>query len=165
MGERRIPMIERRMHRIEDHVEEWRKRDATRKMELASRREKPWAEAAERQKLLAEAVADGETPPASLEEMTRQRRVVFVLHREDLTGWLETFAGEKDRLVNVVPGKGTTEAARVPRASEAGGWCSRRRSRKNSLTKDRAVEGRGHPRTHALHDRAVIESTNGGVCV
>ena len=90
-------------------------------MELASRREKPWAEAAEQQKLLAGAVAEGETPPASLEEMTRQRRVVFVLHREDLTGRLETFAGEKDRLVNVVPGTGTTEAARVPRASEAGG--------------------------------------------
>ena len=38
--------------------------------------------------------------------MTKQHRVVFVLHREDLTGTLETFAGEKDRLVNVVPGKG-----------------------------------------------------------
>lgn len=44
-----------------------------------------------------EAIADGETPPASLEEMPRQRRVVFVLHREDLTGTLEAFAGEKDR--------------------------------------------------------------------
>jgi hypothetical protein len=28
------------------------------------------------------------------------------LHREDLTGTLEDFAGEKDCLVNVVPGKG-----------------------------------------------------------
>jgi hypothetical protein len=32
--------------------------------------------------------------------------VVFVLHREDLTGTLEDFAGEKDCLVRVVPGKG-----------------------------------------------------------
>ena len=32
--------------------------------------------------------------------------VVFVLHREDLTGTLEAFAREKDRLVNVVTGKG-----------------------------------------------------------
>jgi hypothetical protein len=38
--------------------------------------------------------------------VTRQHRVVFVLHREDVTGTLEAFAGEKDRLVNVVPGKG-----------------------------------------------------------
>ncbi len=106
MGERRIPMIERVLHRIEEHVEDWRRRDAARKTEAASHREELWAEAAERQKLLAEAVADGEIPPASLEEMTRQHRVVFVLHREDLTGTLEAFAGEKDRLVNFVPGKG-----------------------------------------------------------
>ncbi len=106
MGERRTPMIERILHRIEEHVEDWRRRDAARNTELASHREELWAEAAERQKLLAEAVADGETRPASLEEMTRQHRVVFVLHREDLTGTLEAFAAEKDRLVNVVPGKG-----------------------------------------------------------
>ncbi len=106
MGEKRIPMIERILHRIEDHVEEWRDRGRTRETELASHREKLWAEAAERQKLLAEAVADEETERASLEEMTKRHRVVFVLHREDLTGALETFAGEKDRLVNVVPGKG-----------------------------------------------------------
>lgn len=106
MGERHIPMIERILHRIEDHVEEWRDRDRIRQEELASHREKLWAEAAERQKLLAEAVADEETERVSLEEMTKRHRVVFVLHREDLTEALETFAGEKDRLVNVVPGKG-----------------------------------------------------------
>ena len=53
---------------------------AARKTELASHREELWAEAAERQKLLGEALADGETQPASLEEMTRWHRVVFVLH-------------------------------------------------------------------------------------
>lgn len=76
------------------------------KTELASHREELWAEAAERQKLLAEAVSDEETPSASLEDMTKRHRVVFVLRREDLTDTLKTFAGEKDRLVNVVPGKG-----------------------------------------------------------
>jgi hypothetical protein len=106
MGERRISMIEKILHRIEDHVEEWRRQDASRKADAASHREKLWAEADERQKLLAEAIAHEETQPASLEEMTKQHRVVFVLHREDLTGTLEAFAGEKDRLVNVVPGKG-----------------------------------------------------------
>jgi hypothetical protein len=99
-------MIERVLHRIEEHVEEWRKQDTARKSEVASHRKELWAEAAERQKLLAEAVADGKTPPASLEEMTKQHRVVFVLHREDLASTLEAFADEKDRLVNVVPGKG-----------------------------------------------------------
>ncbi len=38
--------------------------------------------------------------------MAKQHRVVFVLHREDLTETLETFAGEKNSLANVVPGKG-----------------------------------------------------------
>jgi hypothetical protein len=106
MGERRTSMIERILHRIEDHVEEWREQDRARKEETAAHREQLWAEAAERQKLLAEAVADEEAGRGSLEEITRQHRVVFVLHREDLTGTLETFASEKNRLVNVVPGKG-----------------------------------------------------------
>jgi hypothetical protein len=65
-----------------------------------------WAEAAERQRLLAEALAEGEAERGSLAEITKERRVVFVLRREDLTGTLESFAGEKDRLVNAVPGKG-----------------------------------------------------------
>jgi hypothetical protein len=106
VGERRIPMIERILHRVEDHVEQWRRQDAARKAEAASQRDELWAEAAERQKLLAEAISEEEAHPVSLEEMTRQQRVVFVLHREDLTGTLEAFASEKDRLINVVPGKG-----------------------------------------------------------
>jgi hypothetical protein len=106
VGERRIPMIERILHRVEDHVEQWRRQDTARKAEAASQRDELWAEAAERQKLLAEAISEEEAHPVSLEEMTRQQRVVFVLHREDLTGTLEAFASEKDRLINVVPGKG-----------------------------------------------------------
>ena len=106
MGERRVPMIERILSRIEDHVEEWRKRDANRHAEADAHRAELWAEATERQKLLAEAMTEGESQRSSLEEMTKEHRVVFVLHREDLTGTLEAFAGEKDRLVNVVPGKG-----------------------------------------------------------
>ena len=106
MGERRTSTIERVLHRIEDHVEEWRKQDRAHKAEAEAQREKLWAEAHHRQKLLAEAITDEESQQASLEEITKQHRVVFVLHREDLTGTLETFASEKDRLVKVVPGKG-----------------------------------------------------------
>ena len=106
MGERHTSTIERILHRIEDHVEEWRKQDRAHKAEAEAQREKLWAEATQRQKLLAEAIADEESQQASLEEITKQHRVVFVLHREDLTGTLETFASEKDQLVKVVPGKG-----------------------------------------------------------
>ena len=106
MGERRGSVIERVLRRIEDRVEEYRTRERGRQAEMEAHRAELWAEAAERQRLLAEAVAEGEAERGSLEEMTREQRVVFVLHREDLTGTLEAFAGEKDRLVNVVPGKG-----------------------------------------------------------
>lgn len=106
MSRQRMSTIERILHRIEDHVEEWREQDRARKSEAEAQRERLWAEAAERQKLLAEAIADGESQRASLEEITKQHRIAFVLHREDLTGTLETFASEKDRLVKVVPGKG-----------------------------------------------------------
>jgi len=99
-------MIERVLHRIEDHVEEWRNQDRAHKAEAEAHREKLWAEANQRQRLLAEAIADEEAGRSSLEEITKEHRVVFVLHREELSGTLEAFAGEKDRLVNVVPGKG-----------------------------------------------------------
>ena len=106
MGERRGSVIERVLRRIEDRVEEYRTQERGRQAEMEAHRAELWAEAAERQRLLAEAVAEGEADRSSLEEMTREQRIVFVLHREDLTGTLEAFAGEKDRLVNVIPGKG-----------------------------------------------------------
>jgi hypothetical protein len=106
MGERRGSVIERLLRRIEDRVEEYRTQERGRQAEMEAHRAELWAEAAERQRLLVEAVAEGEAQRGSLQEITKEQRVVFVLHREDLTGTLEAFAGEKDRLVNVIPGKG-----------------------------------------------------------
>lgn len=106
MGERRGGVIERILRRIEDSVEEYRERDRARQADLAAHREELWAEATERQRLLAEAMAEGEAGQASLEEITKEQRVIFILHREDLTGTLEAFAAEGGRLVNVIPGKG-----------------------------------------------------------
>jgi regulator of protease activity HflC (stomatin/prohibitin superfamily) len=106
MGERRGSVIERVLRRIEDRVEEYRTQERGRQAEMEAHRAELWAEAAERQRLLAEAMAEGEAQRGSLEEITKEQRVVFVLHREELSGTLEAFAGEKDRLVNVIPGKG-----------------------------------------------------------
>jgi hypothetical protein len=106
MGGGRTSVIERVLKKIEDRVEEYRARERVREAEVQAHRAELWAEAAERQRLLAEALAEGESDRASLEEITKEQRVVFVLHREDLTGTLEDFAGEKDCLVRVVPGKG-----------------------------------------------------------
>ena len=106
MGERRTSPIERILHRIEEHVENWRKQDAALKAEADAIRSQLWAEAAERERLLAEAVGKEETRRESIEELTKQHRVVFVLHREEVTETLEDFASQGDRLVSVVPRRG-----------------------------------------------------------
>jgi hypothetical protein len=106
MGERRPSAIERILHRIEEHVEDWRKRDSALQAEADASRSRLWAEAAERERLLAEAVGAEEAHRESIEELTKDNRVVFVLHREELIETLEDFARQGDRLVGVVPRRG-----------------------------------------------------------
>jgi C4-type Zn-finger protein len=55
MGDKRVSTIERIVHRIEEHIEEWRERDKALKGEAEANRDALWAEAAERERLLAEA--------------------------------------------------------------------------------------------------------------
>jgi hypothetical protein len=106
MGERHASAMERVLHRIEEHLEEWRKRDATLRAEADASRSRLWAEAAERERLLAEAVGAEESRRESIEELTKQHRVVFVLHRTEVEETLEDFVREGDRLVSVVPRRG-----------------------------------------------------------
>lgn len=106
MGERRTSAIERILQRIEEHVEEWRRRDAALQAEADASRSQLWAEAAERERLLAEAVGAEEARRDSIEELTKQHRVVFVLHRKEVIETLEDFARQGDRLVSVVPRRG-----------------------------------------------------------
>jgi len=106
MGERRTSTMERILQRIEEHVENWRKQDATLKAEADASRSQLWAEAAERERLLAEAVGEEEARRESIEELTKEHRVVFVLHREEVIETLEDFARQGDRLVSVVPRRG-----------------------------------------------------------
>jgi hypothetical protein len=61
---------------------------------------------AERERLLAEAVGAEEARRESIEELTKQNLVVFVLHREEVMETLEEFARQGDRLVSVVPRRG-----------------------------------------------------------
>ena len=106
MGERQESAIERMLHRIEEHMEDWRKRDAALQAEADASRGRLWAEAAERERLLAEAVGAEESRRESIEELTKQHRVVFVLHRTEVEETLEDFVREGDRLVSVVPRRG-----------------------------------------------------------
>ena len=106
MGEQRGSAIERILNRIEEHIEDWRRRDSALQAEADASRSRLWDEAAERERLLAEAVGAEEARRESIEELTRQNGVVFVLHREELVETLEEFARQGDRLVSVVPRRG-----------------------------------------------------------
>jgi hypothetical protein len=104
MGNHRTSKIERIVHRIEEHVEEWRRQDAARHAEAEANRGQLWAEAAEREKLLAKAVSDEKSRGVS-PEITKQQRVVFVVSSEEFARTLQCFSPERDRLVKVVPAR------------------------------------------------------------
>jgi hypothetical protein len=106
MGEQRPSAIERMLQRIEEHIEDWRQGDSALQAEADASRSRLWAEAAERERLLAEAVGAEEARRESIEELTKQNRVLFVLHREELVETLEEFARDGDKLVSVVPRRG-----------------------------------------------------------
>ena len=106
MGEHRGSPIERILHRIEERLEDWRKREAALQAEADASRSRLWAEAAERERLLAEAVGAEEARRESIEELTKHHRVVFVLHRTEVEETLQDFVREGDRLVSVVPCRG-----------------------------------------------------------
>ena len=106
MGERHPSAIERILQRIEEHVEDWRRRDSALQAEADASRSRLWDEAAERERLLAEAVGAEESRRESIEELTKNNRVAFVLHREELVETLEEFARHGDKLVSVVPRRG-----------------------------------------------------------
>jgi hypothetical protein len=106
MGEQGGSAIERILNRIEEHIEEWRRRDSALQAEADASRSRLWAEAAERERLLAEAVGAEEARRESIEELTKENLVIFVLHREEVAESLEEFARQGDRLVSIVPRRG-----------------------------------------------------------
>jgi hypothetical protein len=112
MGEHRGSPIERILHRIEERLEDWRKREAALQAEADASRSRLWAEAAERERLLAEAVGAEEARRESIEELTKHHRVVFVLHRTEVEETLQDFVREGDRLVSVVPRRGAPQGGR-----------------------------------------------------
>lgn len=113
MTEKKTSMVERIVHRIEDHVEEWRKQDAARQREVDANRDKLWAAAAEREKQLVETINEEESRRDSLGEITREHRVVFVAHSEEVAQTLEEFARQQDRLIRVIPGRQGSYAKEV----------------------------------------------------
>ena len=102
MGERHTAMIERIVRRVEEHTEEWRQRDAARAAEAEANRDQLWAAAVERERHLAKIIG-AEAERASSEEIMKEHRLAFVVHSEEVAQTLKTFAGEKDRLIKLIP--------------------------------------------------------------
>ena len=109
MGGKRESMIEKILHRAEDRIEEWRRRDQARQAEVEADRDKLWAEAKEREELLADSAREAEFLRGSVQAVTDRRRFVFVIHSDEEARTLEAFASEKDQLVEVVPVKMSPE--------------------------------------------------------
>lgn len=105
MAEQRTSFIERIVHRIEEHLEEWRRRDAVLQAEADEARDRLWAAAVERERLLVKTINEEESRRDTLQEITKDHRVVFVAHSEEVAKTLEEFAKEGDRLLKVIPGK------------------------------------------------------------
>ncbi len=103
MGEHRASMIERIVQRVEGHIEEWRRRDAAYAAEADANRDQLWAAAAERERKLAEFIGEEQARRTSVEEVMKEHRLAFVVHSEEVAQTLETFAGEGDRLIRVIP--------------------------------------------------------------
>jgi hypothetical protein len=103
MGERRTSMIERIVHRVEEHIEDWRRRDAARAAEADANRDQLWAAATERERMLAEVMGEEEAHRTSVEEVMKEHRVAFVVHTEEVAQTLQTFANEGHRLIQVIP--------------------------------------------------------------
>jgi hypothetical protein len=103
MDEKRTSMIERIVQRVEEHIEDWRKRDAARAAEADANRDQLWAAAAERERMLAEVMGEEEAHRVSVEEVMKENRVAFVVHSEEVAQTLEVFARERSRLVKAIP--------------------------------------------------------------
>ena len=81
MGGKRVSTIEKILHRVEDHIEEWRRQDHARQAEAEADRDKLWAEAKEREEMLAEGAREAESRRGSVEAVTDRHRLVFVVFR------------------------------------------------------------------------------------
>jgi hypothetical protein len=98
-NERSGSAVDRVLKRVENGIEEWRQKDTARKQEAEENREMLWAEAAEREKMLAEAINEEEE--GSPISASGQQDVVYVVHSGASGQTLRDLADGR-RLVEVI---------------------------------------------------------------
>lgn len=100
--------IEIVLRTIEERVERWREEDQARKAEVEADRDALWAEAVERERLLAETIEGEESRQRSAGEICREQKAVFVIHSREAKEALEGLSTESVRLARVIPGEGAS---------------------------------------------------------
>lgn len=105
MAEHRVSVFEGIVHRVEDRIAEWRRHEAALEAEAEANRSRLWAEAAERERLLATTIDHEETRQSVPEGATGGHELVFVVASDAFADALEHFSPERDRLVRVMPAR------------------------------------------------------------
>jgi hypothetical protein len=106
--EGRTDRIEGVLRRIEEHFERWRAEKQAREQEVEADRDALWAEAVEREELLADTIEGAESRRRSAGEICQEQKAVFVVHSRETRQALEGLSGESVRLVRMVPAEGAS---------------------------------------------------------
>ena len=105
MAEHRASVIESIVHRVEDHIAQWRRHDAALKAEAEANRSRLWAEAVERERLLAATIDHEDIRRGAPEGATGGHELVFVVASDTFADALEHFSPDRDRLIRVLPAR------------------------------------------------------------
>lgn len=105
VAEHCVSAIEGIVHKVEDHIAEWRRHQAGLETEADASRSRLWAEAEERQRLVAATIGHEETRREASAGDTGEHEVVFVVASDAFADALEHFSPDRDRLVRVMPAR------------------------------------------------------------
>jgi hypothetical protein len=106
--EGRTNRIEGVLRRIEERIERSRAEQHARELEAEADRDALWAEAVEREELLARTIEGEESRRRSAGEICREQKAVFVVHSRETKDALEGLSGDGVRLVRTVPAEGAS---------------------------------------------------------
>lgn len=99
--------MEKLLHRVEENVEEFREEKRDRQDRAEADRDELWAEAAERERFLAQEIKHEEDLGGSGKEPDLEHKAVFAFHSEASEETLELLSRKQARIVGVVKGHGS----------------------------------------------------------
>ena len=117
--EGRLNPIENVLRRIEERLAApWREAQQARELEAEAYRDRLWAEAAERERLLVETIEGEESRQRSVGEICKEQKAVFVMHTRETKDALEGLSEEGVRFVEVI----AAESASTGTSGLEGSW-------------------------------------------